>query len=111
MLQHPNPGKQHTVPFNFCFVKLSHEFTIWTVQTLAPYFGDPLTLRVGVPDLNAPQNLPGVDVVPHAKFLLCGTKLRLLHGLPHRPIVTSHTTVSPIQVCLACSFSAELVLM
>ena len=29
------------------------------------------TLGVGVPEQNVPQNLPGVDVVLHAKFQLC----------------------------------------
>ena len=52
-------------------MKFSYNCTVWAVRSLGSSFWGPLTLGVGVPEQNVSYNLPGVDVVLHAKFQLC----------------------------------------
>ena len=58
------------LPFNFGFMKFSQKCTVRTSRTT---LWPPPTQGVGVPEKNISYNLPGVDVVLHAKFEHCGS--------------------------------------
>ena len=67
----PNPSPYfQRVAVNF-FIKISQKCTVWAPWTSRTALWPPPTLGVGVPEWNVPFNLPGVDVVLHAKFEHC----------------------------------------
>ena len=59
------------VPFNLCLIKFSQKCTVMAARTSRTTLWPPPTLGVEVPEQNVSYNLPGVDVVLHAKFQLC----------------------------------------
>ena len=54
-------------------MEFSQKCTVWSARASRTTLWPPPTQGVGVPEKNVSYNLPGVDVVLHAKFEHCGS--------------------------------------